>query len=182
MRCDQYEVSQVRRNRSDQHLYVLSLFFRYTLTDTVIVDDDALGLAFRFFGLILPELWRRATVQYLVVDNVVFLSTRRTVDDKDFVEWCRSRTDLETRTTLAPVWWRSEQYNAIRSHREVVRLLWVTDELLLILCVDGHGAARIAFVWSLLRWHRPLQGARKKCEPFTTASLRQYSVVGSPAW
>jgi hypothetical protein len=90
----QHQIAQMRGYRANQHLYILPLLFRHALTDTVIVDDYALGLAFRFFGLILPELWRRATVQYLVVDNVVFLSTRRTVDDKDFVEWCRSRANL----------------------------------------------------------------------------------------
>jgi hypothetical protein len=36
----------------------------------------------------------RATVEYLMVDNVILLSTRRTVDDKDFVEWCRSGANL----------------------------------------------------------------------------------------
>ena len=125
MRCDQYEVSQVRRNRSDQHLYVLPLLFRYTLTDTVIVDDDALRLSFGLLRLILPELRWRATVEYLMVDNVILLSTRRTVYDKDFVEWRRSRTDLQTCRALASVRWSCEQYNAVGRHREVVRLLWV---------------------------------------------------------
>ena len=116
----------MRGNRANEHFYVLPLFFRYTLTDTVIVDDDTLGLAFRFFGLILPELRWGTAVQYLVVDNVVLLSTRRTVYDKDFVEWRRSRTDLQTCRALTAIGWCCEQYNAIGVHTEVVRLLWVT--------------------------------------------------------
>jgi hypothetical protein len=58
---------------------------------------------------------------------------------------------LETRTALAAIRWRGEQYDAIGSHREIVWLLRVTDELLLIFRMDGHGAARIAFVRRLLR-------------------------------
>ena len=52
-----------------------------------------------------------------------------------------------------------------------MRLLWVAYELLFVFRVNCHGAARIAFVRTLLRWHLLLQSVRKNCEPFTSLQL-----------
>jgi hypothetical protein len=148
---DEHQIAQMRGNCAYEHFNILTLFLANALTDAVIINHDSLGLAFRFFGRILPELRRWTAVQHFMVNDIIFRRPRSAVNHEYLVKRCAAGQNLETRTALAAIRWRGEQYDAIGSHREIVWLLRVTDELLLIFRMDGHGAARIAFVRRLLR-------------------------------
>jgi hypothetical protein len=65
------------------------------------------------------------------------------VNHEYLVKWRAAGQNLQACATLASVRWRSEQYNSVGGHREVVRLLWVAYEPFFVFGVDGHGTSAI---------------------------------------
>ena len=65
------------------------------------------------------------------------------MNDEYLVKRCAAGQNLQAGTTLAPVWWRGEQNDAVGRHTEVVWLLGVADELLFVFGVDGLSATAV---------------------------------------
>ena len=51
---DQHEIAKMTGNRTYEHFDILAFFFGDTLTDTVVINNDALRLSFGLLRLILP--------------------------------------------------------------------------------------------------------------------------------
>ena len=95
MRRDQHEDAHVRCTRPHQQLDVLTLCFS-PLVDTVVIDYNRNGQAFflSLFTRILPKAWRWALVKDLVVNNVVLLRSRSSVQYVHGMKGRRARQDL----------------------------------------------------------------------------------------
>ena len=71
---------------------------------------------------------------------------RRAMNHENLVKRCASSQNLQAGAALASIRRRCEKHDPVGRHREVVRLLRMTDELLLVFGVDRLSATRIAFV------------------------------------
>ena len=152
MTRNQTEYAEMAAAGSQHHLHVASLGFVQPFARIVIHNAEN-RLAFSCLRLLLPEFWVRHRGQERMVDAIILDGTRRAVEHKDLVKGRAERCDLQARSALATIWRPTEQHCPVRSHREVMLLLWLQNETLLVGSVDSNNPAGPLF-GGLLRFLR----------------------------
>ena len=152
MTRNQTEYAEMAAAGSQHHLHVASLGFVQPFARIVIHNAEN-RLAFSCLRLLLPEFWVRHRGQERMVDAIILDGTRRAVEHKDLVKGSAERCDLQTCCRLAPIGRPTQQHCPVRSHREVMLLLWLQNETLLVRRVDANNPAGPLF-GGLLRFLR----------------------------
>ena len=104
-----------------------------------------------------------------MVDDVVLSRAWRAMNHENLVKRCASSQNLQAGAALASIRRRCEKHDPVGRHREVVRLLRMTDELLLVFGVDRLSATRIAFVRCFLG-HLLFLQVREKSASFSQST------------